>query len=434
MTEQTQKPVQPELKTVKLSEIIFDEVIYPRSGHDPVLAQRYAEHIEEIEAAQKFISVSADMKLLDGKHRWLAYRKRFEGTDREITVLVYPVTAPHDQLALAAKLNSDHGWQLTDADKEGVAKSLYAYGMSYDAIAAHLSVGKAKVSSWLARTVKDQKEKRDKRIFDLWLACYTQEEMANEVGVPRETVRNQVDGFGQTVLENQKAKTLADHTVDFDPPLYNVWKQQEKTLGSGHFGNSETRWLDNLLYLYTKPFDIVVDPFAGGGSTIDICRKRFRRYWVSDRKPIVEREKEIRQHDLTNGLPPLPRWKEVSLVYLDPPYWKQAEGKYSTDPTDLANMPIEAFHDTLAKTINGFLKKLPPGAVVALILQPTQWKAPDHEFTDHVAEMIRRVDAKIANRIQAPYESQQCNAQMVEWAKANRQILTLSREIVVWRA
>src|SRR5260370_21610662 len=67
--------------------------------------------------------------------------------------------------------------------------------------------------------------------------------------------------------------------------FYNIWKQQHKTEGSKHFGNSEVRWVDNLLYSYTKPFDIVVDPFAGGGSTIDICKKRFRRYLVSDRKP-----------------------------------------------------------------------------------------------------------------------------------------------------
>ena len=58
------------------------------------------------------------------------------------------------------------------------------------------------------------------------------------------------------------------------------------------------RWLDNLLYLYTNPADIVVDPFAGSGSTIDLCKKRQRRYWVADRKPIVEREHEIRKHDL----------------------------------------------------------------------------------------------------------------------------------------
>lgn len=62
-------------------------------------------------------------------------------------------------------------------------------------------------------------------------------------------------------------KAAASHATDFEVPIYNIWKQQEKTKGSSHFGNSVVRWLDNMLYLYTKPFDVVVDPFAGGGST-----------------------------------------------------------------------------------------------------------------------------------------------------------------------
>jgi hypothetical protein len=64
------------------------------------------------------------------------------------------------------------------------------------------------------------------------------------------------------LAENHKA--AASHATDFDVPIYNVWKQQTKSEGSKHFGNSEAKWLDNLLYLYTKPFDVVVDPFAGG--------------------------------------------------------------------------------------------------------------------------------------------------------------------------
>jgi hypothetical protein len=192
--------------------------------------------------------------------------------------------------------------------------------------------------------------------------------------------------------------------------------------------------VDNLLYLYTKPFDIVVDPFAGSGSTVDVCKKRYRRYWVSDRVPNVSREDDIRVHDLTDGLPPLPRWSDVGLVYLDPPYWKQAEGKYSDDPSDLANMDLDAFNKTLAGIVNGFAKKLPDGAHVALIIQPTQWKTnPEHDYTDHVADMLRVVNLPVAMRVSAPYESQQHTAQMVEWAKANRQVLVLTREIVVWR-
>jgi len=72
------------------------------------------------------------------------------------------------------------------------------------------------------------------------------------------------------------------NSPDFTPPIYNVWKRQTKTNTVDHFGNSEPTWLENLLYLYTDPADIVVDPFAGSGSTIVVCKKRQRRYWVSD--------------------------------------------------------------------------------------------------------------------------------------------------------
>ncbi len=40
---------------------------------------------------------------------------------------------------------------------------------------------------------------------------------------------------------------------------YNIWRQQVKTTGFKHFGNSEVRWVDNLLYLYTQPFDVVAE-------------------------------------------------------------------------------------------------------------------------------------------------------------------------------
>jgi hypothetical protein len=49
------------------------------------------------------------------------------------------------------------------------------------------------------------------------------------------------------VLENQTAKAAASHVTDFEVPLYNVWKQQKKTAGPDHYGNSEVRWVDNLL-------------------------------------------------------------------------------------------------------------------------------------------------------------------------------------------
>ncbi len=212
-------------KAICLSQVIFDEVIYPRHEHDPALVQKYAECLDEIEAKGNFISVSEDMKLLDGKHRWLGYRKAYPDEDREITAFVYPVTAPHDQLKLAAKLNSDHGYQLTSADKESTAKALYAYGCSYEEIAASLSVGKKKVSEWLSRIVKDEKEKRNQKIIEMWMACYSTDEIAETCNCSKGTVSEVCsEKFQETFLN----KPAANHLTDFTPPIYNATAERER--------------------------------------------------------------------------------------------------------------------------------------------------------------------------------------------------------------
>ena len=95
-------------------------------------------------------------------------------------------------------------------------------------------------------------------------------------------------------------------------------------------------------------------------------------------------------------------------------------------------MPLDQFHDTLAGIIKSFAGKL-SDAYIALIIQPTQWKAPERCFTDHIAEMLRRINLPIDMRYSVPYESEQCTPQMVNWAKESKRCLVLSREIVVWR-
>jgi len=57
----------------------------------------------------------------------------------------------------------------------------------------------------------------------------------------------------------------AQYLDAFDVPLYNVWTFSALSNEVGHFGTTEQRILDRLLYLYTDPFDAVLDPFAGGG-------------------------------------------------------------------------------------------------------------------------------------------------------------------------
>lgn len=419
-----------ETRTVAVSEIIFRDDLYPRMEKHPVTVQKYAEDL----AVLPPIEINQRNELIDGWHRWTAYKKVGE---EQIPVTITETTGDGHLLELAIRRNAAHGLQLSQEDKRNMARQIYHVTPERErdakkkALAEILSVSERTVRDWLSRIDKDSKEVRARRIFDLWLGCYTMEEIGEAVGLHVRDKALQVSRKLEDLPNNEKSAAI--HATEFDPPIYNIWKQQTKTPGSSHFGNTEVQLVDNLLYLYTKPFDVVVDPFGGGGSTVDLCKKRLRRYWVSDRKVEPEQEGRIRLWDVTDGLPKLPRWKDVSLVYLDPPYWKQAEGKYSDDETDLANMPLDEFTKVLSGLVKSFAGKLRPGAVIALIIQPTQWRAPDREYTDHVADMLRAVKVSVDMRFSCPYESQQCTAQMVEWAKANKKCLVLTRELIVWR-
>lgn len=287
------------LKTAKLSEITFDKNIYPRHQHDPALVQRYAETMESIEAHQKFISVDAKDRLIDGRHRYLAYKTLYlDDPDHEIQVDVYPVSEDKDSFALAVELNSDFGWQMTDDDKKMSAIKMYqAYSYTQDEVAKRLKIGKGKVSQWLKDILENERAEREQKIWDLWLGCYSQVGIVKELDISKSVVSEFLQKSSAEFYEND-----SELFRNFEPQLYTVWNFPKATNKVKHFGNIPPEIIDNLLYYYTKPFDVIFDPFGGGGSTIDVCIERKRRYYVSDLTPIPARQ-DIRMWDITQGLP-----------------------------------------------------------------------------------------------------------------------------------
>lgn len=417
------------METRNVAEIVYREDLYPRIKADPVKIQEYAENIDVLPP----IEINQNNELIDGFHRWTAHRKLER---QEIAVTITRTNSEAELLELAIQRNATHGYQLSNKDKQEMARKLYLSDRerySKSALQSLLSVSRRSVQDWLSDIDRADRERRKQIIRDMWLACYTEDEIAEIVNLSKMQVNREVSNILEELQKSYKVNFFDD---GWTPPLYNVWKFSSISNNVSHFGNSEQTILDNLLYLYTVPLDVVVDPFAGGGSTIDVCRNRARRYWASDRKPIVEREKEIRKLDICQELPPLHnRWSDVTLTYLDPPYWRQAQGQYSEDANDLANMSLEDFTKAMVGVIRSIASKQSRG-VIAMLMQPTQWNADNRQFTDHVFDIISGVGNKrlvVENRVSCPYTSQQANAQMVEWAKGNKKLLVISRELVIWR-
>ena len=411
----------------KVSEVIYREDLYPRVKTDPTLVQKYAENIDVLPP----IEINQNNILIDGYHRLTAYKKL---NIEEIEVTVTETKSEEEVYRLSIERNAKFGMQMNRDDKKACARRLYRFGdgLAEGEIAKLLSVTPKTVSEYVKDIKTQVEEEKNQKIFDMWMASYTQDEIAEAVNMKQQTLSDRLKLLPN--LENfpKSVKLSALYQDDFEIPIYNIWTFNKKTNDVSHPGNSEQTILDRLLYLYTNPFDIVVDPFAGGGATIDVCKKRLRRYWISDRKPIIEREKEIRKLDITKEDIPLnKRWSEVTLTYLDPPYWKQAEGKYSNDPTDLANMTLEDFTNTLVNFVNKIGEKQTHG-IIAMLIQPTQWNAPGRKYTDHVFDIIKGVKLPVKYRASAPYSTEQCTPQMVNWAKENKELLTLTRELIVW--
>jgi hypothetical protein len=413
---------------IKVEEVVYREDLYPRMKADPATIQRYAENLEVLPP----IEVNQHNELIDGYHRWTAHKKKEAET---IRVTVTKTASDIELLALACQRNAAHGLQLIESDKRKMAIRLYAAGtgMGKDDISKTLSVSLRSVGGYLSDVDKQLREERREKIFSMWQACYTQEEIAEAVGVSQKEISEDIAVLYDLERLPKSIKLPTLYQDDFEPELYDIWNFAKKTNEVKHYGNTEARIVDNLLYTFTQPFDIVVDPFAGGGSTIDICKKRMRRYWVSDRKPIIERD-DIRTHDLVNGVSGPARWGDVSLVYLDPPYWKQAAGKYSNDKTDLANMPLDEFTDTLVGIIKGYAAKMKDGSHIACIISPTQWPNEDKSTIYHDIDLACRVNGKLrlVSRIICPYSSEQYNGTQVNIAKERKLWLALSRTMLIW--
>lgn len=411
----------------KVNDIKVVEKLYPRSKMNTKKIEEYTETIESLPP----IEINQNNILIDGAHRLSAYK---QAKIDEIPCFITTTSTEEELYLLAIKRNASHGFQLAKEDKQSIAIKLCG---SIDDIEIYqsLAIPERTYRSW-TKSKRDQLDKeRDSKVIDLWMQCNTQEQIADIVlgdATKRTTITTIIDKY----VKNGKIAN-SDIPKDFIPQLYNIWSFAKNNNDTKHFGNGPVEIIENLLYTYTKPFDIIFDPFGGGGITIDACKKWNRRYYVSDISPVeIALQKGMKIHDITTGLPKdLPK---PSLVFLDPPYWIQAKGSYTDKQTDFSNMDLETFYNSLGQLFKLVYNKLDNGGVMALLIQNTQWRNEDKHTEPHshvlwnIAE-DERIGFKFVQLIHIPYSTQQYNAQQVDYAKEHKLVLELNRELVIFK-
>lgn len=173
-----------------------------------------------------------------------------------------------------------------------------------------------------------------------------------------------------------QVKKTRENSVEEMPLLQatTLWDFPKQSYGSTPKGDNkypgvtpaELIW--NLVWRYTEPGDLVVDPMCGSGTTLDVCREEQRRAICYDIAPPASR-KDIVQNDARKI--PLPD-NHVDLIFVDSPYGDNI--RYNEHAACIGKISSETdeFYDELEKVIEECYRILKPGKVLGWLIGD-QW-------------------------------------------------------------
>jgi len=161
---------------------------------------------------------------------------------------------------------------------------------------------------------------------------------------------------------------------DYRPPIIstNLWDYHKQSYGLTPKGNNKYPGVTpafiiyNLVWRYTKPGDLVLDPMAGSGTTIDVCKEERRRVMAFD---IVPTRDDIVQADARK----LPVEDGIAdLVFVDSPYGDNI--RYNAHPDNIGHIPAteEKFYEELDKVMMECYRVMKEGAVLGWLIGD-QW-------------------------------------------------------------
>ncbi len=175
---------------VPITEIIFDEEIYPRARIDQKRVSMFADNIRDgfkfdpIEI-QRHPEDKSKYRILDGVHRWRAYK---EIGATEIPVAIKTMD-DYDPLLYAAK-KAIGPLQLTDEEARNTARRAYEKnsGLTSSEIGKAIGRSRQAVDSYVADLRAATETEIDIKIFRMHRLYTPQERMMYRLGVPQQTI------------------------------------------------------------------------------------------------------------------------------------------------------------------------------------------------------------------------------------------------------
>ncbi len=220
-------------------------------------------------------------------------------------------------------------------------------------------------------------------------------------------------------------------TAGFRPTPYDVWSfKHDRAFGIPHPGSIPAAIVAHVLHYYSPTAGLVVDPMAGGGTTLDVCISMGRHCLAYDIHPV---RSDISKHDVKEPLPP--EAHGCDLVFCDPPYHTMLARHYNTPGA--AEEPLTgwtAFLEVLARNLFTALRS--GGHVALLLANQTEKDLPagqgyiDHAFLGYNA--LRNSGFLPERRVSCPMDGAYL-PQHVKKARVEGRMLGQVRDLLIMR-
>jgi len=412
---------------VAIADIQVIEELYPRKRQRDGIVAQYRQALDFLPPVT-LVRRDSKAVLVDGYHRLLAFR-----LENRPEVPAEFVDC-NDILLEAIRRNAAHGYQLEDADKGRCARALYnrAENPVKDeaALGAILGVSDRAIRGYLADIKRQEKDARNTRIRELWLDCYSQEEIAEKVG---DITEQHVGKILEELPKSSPAPPASLQTWT----LWEEWPECDERYGSDYPGRMPGQVVENLLHYLTEPGDCVLDPMAGSGTTRDVCQAMGRRCYAADCNPLPG--KPYLRHlaiDAAGSLPEVPgtvkRAGGFQLILLDPPYWQQAD--YGDAPENLGAIADFAdYADTVAVILAHSLATVKPSGYVAIISSSTMRDRQVYQPMSIWCHHALALGATLWDWVIVPYTSERAAGFHVSDAQRAKRLLRRHRDLAIFQ-
>ena len=485
---------------IKVSEVIFDPDLYPREKWNSSTVNIYADSLQGGAKFPPLILQKGTNILLDGVHRWKSiekYREKYEerktqadtDNDRledwalpqdEVEVEYHIVPDGIPIKLYAASLSTRHGERITPADRKALAREIFEENPDFnlETLTRFIDVSKSTAANYVADIRARRKEAQKMVAYRLHRLGWTMEEIGETINLAKSNVSNICSEFPD--LEKQN-KSLLDSGIPhldvaerFNMPLtlvwavdlagrtdeqrldrlgikiqpYDVWNfiRCHELFGNDYPGRIPGELIAHVLYFFTEPGDMVLDPMAGSGSTLDVCLAMGRKCYGYDIDNKYQRS-DIIKHDLaTAGWPE--RVKKANLIFWDPPYFEKIENRPKEKSyidgsiSKLSREEYLAFFTNRLSEASALVKK---GTRLAFLMSDwddgeTQAERKNGEtqnegrkgiFLWDYANIISRAGWRLVRHIQVPLSTQQIHPDTVLKFRKSRRLARLERYLLV---